>query len=96
MKFVFNIHPRTDKDGNLFYNVERANWGKEYPKFLAKLELDKLKMNLKTKEVKLMEDKENKRIPKQDGSGRGIGANAGRGGCPNPERDRKGINRRRF
>lgn len=30
--------------------------------------------------------------PKHDGSGRGIGANVGRGGCAEPEASRRGIN----
>jgi hypothetical protein len=29
-------------------------------------------------------------IPKRDGSGRGVGANRGRGGCKNPTGNRKG------
>lgn len=32
-------------------------------------------------------------IPKHDSSGKGIGANAGRGGCEPPEADRKGLER---
>ncbi len=32
-------------------------------------------------------------IPKHDSSGAGIGANAGRGGCDEPEADRKGLKR---
>ena len=31
--------------------------------------------------------------PKKDGSGRGTGANAGRGGCKNPKKTRKGKNK---
>jgi len=34
-----------------------------------------------------------KRVPKRDGSGGGIGRNAGRGGCKEPERTRKGMKR---
>lgn len=33
------------------------------------------------------------RVPKHDSSGGGIGANAGRGGCEEPEADRKGLER---
>jgi len=33
--------------------------------------------------------------PKRDGSGKGVGANRGRGGCDPPSRDRKGRNRGR-
>jgi len=41
------------------------------------------------------EEEENRRSPKHDGSGRGVGANAGRGGCLSPQDNRKGSNRRR-
>ena len=32
-------------------------------------------------------------VPKKDGSGKGTGANKGRGGCRNPKGDRKGRNK---
>jgi hypothetical protein len=35
-----------------------------------------------------------KGIPKRDGSGRGVGANRGRGGCTPPRGSRKGSNRK--
>lgn len=35
-----------------------------------------------------------KGVPKKDGSGRGTGKNAGRGGCKNPKGTRKGIRKR--
>lgn len=36
-----------------------------------------------------------KGIPKRDGSGKGTGNNAGRGGCKTPQKTRKGSNRKR-
>lgn len=33
--------------------------------------------------------------PKRDGSGRGVRANKGRGGCDDPEQGGKGSNRRK-
>lgn len=35
-----------------------------------------------------------KGVPKRDGSGRGVGANAGRGGCNPPKESRKGSRRK--
>jgi len=37
--------------------------------------------------------KSKKGVPKKDGSGRGVGANRGRGGCNPPKGGRKGRNR---
>jgi hypothetical protein len=34
-----------------------------------------------------------KGVPVKDGSGRGVGANRGRGGCANPQGSRKGRNK---
>ena len=42
------------------------------------------------REVKQMAKKG---VPKRDGSGRGTGANAGRGGCAKPKKTRKGARR---
>jgi len=36
-----------------------------------------------------------KGIPKRDGSGKGVRANKGRGGCKNPHGAGKGCNRKR-
>lgn len=32
-------------------------------------------------------------VPKKDGSGKGTGANKGRGGCQNPKGNRRGKNK---
>ena len=42
-----------------------------------------------------MDMKPKKGTPKRDGSGKGTGANKGRGGCPTPKKASRGTNRGR-